>query len=103
MPALSPTRLRDPAHLAAIENTLRKVMEADPAFAQRALTRNPGRPSLFQLNTWNVQVFELRQLVPLGGLIPRPRAISSAGGLKRNVTMFRAALVESGGRRRGSA
>ena len=59
-------------YLAAIENTLQRVMGADPAFAQRALTRNPWRPSLFQKNTWHPRTFALRELIPLCGLLPGP-------------------------------
>ena len=76
-------------YLAAIENTLQRVMGADPAFAQRALTRNPWRPSLFQKNTWHPRTFALRELIPLCGLLPRPRARAAAAGLKRNATLFR--------------
>ena len=82
-------------YLAAIENTLQRVMGADPAFAQRALTRNPWRPSLFQKNTWHPRTFALRELIPLCGLLPRPRARAAAAGLKRNATLFDCALTEA--------
>ena len=81
--------------LADVERSIVLRTGSDPAFSASGLTRNPWIRSLFEATDWGrLEGRSLADLVPQGGILPA-RAGEPLTGEGRNVSTFRACLVEA--------